>query len=93
MARTAKPKEELTESQQEKDTTIKIAPDLKDELGKLKTDPDEPYAGVIRRLISGQVPMESTQDVKIIAVPEKAYRLMMMILPETLKKSIREGVK
>ena len=93
MARTAKPKEETTEPQQEKDTTIKIAPDLKDELGKLKTDPDEPYAGVIRRLVSGQAIMESTQDTVHVAIPRKAYGLMLMLLPDNLKKIVREGVK
>jgi hypothetical protein len=88
----AKPtKTEKTEQQQ--DTTIKIAPDLKEELGKLKTDPDEPYAGVIRRLVSGQTAMESTQDIKIVAIPGKIYALMGMLLPDNIMNEIRKGVK
>jgi hypothetical protein len=78
---------------QEKDTTLKIDPELKGVLESMKTDPDEPLKGVIRRLVEGKTPMESTQDTRHIEIPEKVYRLLMMMLPDNMKEVIRKGIK
>jgi hypothetical protein len=93
MGKTTK-QEEKTEPQQDtKDTTLKIDQELKGVLEGMKTDPDEPLKGVIRRLVEGKTPMESTQDTKHIEIPDKAYRLLMMILPDNLQQVIRKGVR
>jgi hypothetical protein len=86
-----KPTAQKQESQQ--DTTLKIDQELKGVLESMKTDPDEPLKGVIRRLVEGKTPMESTQDTRHIEIPEKVYRLLMMMLPDNMKEVIRKGIK
>ena len=86
-----KPTAQKQESQ--RDTTLKIDPELKGVLESMKTDPDEPLKGVIRRLVEGKTPMESTQDTRHIEIPEKVYRLLMMMLPDNMKEVIRKGIK
>ena len=86
-----KPTAQKQESQQ--DTTLKIDPELKGVLEGMKTDPDEPLKGVIRRLVEGKTPMESTQDTRHIEIPEKVYRLMMMLLPDNIRETVRKGVR
>lgn len=86
-----KPTAQKQESQQ--DTTLKIDPELKGVLESMKTDPDEPLKGVIRRLVEGKTPMESTQDTRHIEIPEKVYRLMMMLLPDNIRETVRKGVR
>ncbi|MFA6364748.1 hypothetical protein [Methanoregula sp.] len=76
-----------------KDTTLKIDQDLKGVLESMKVDPDEPLKGVIRRLVEGKTPMESTQDTRHIEIPEKVYRLLMMVLPDNMKEVVRKGVR
>jgi hypothetical protein len=96
MGRNTAPKqdEKKTEQQQDtKDTTMKIDSELKGLLDGLKVDEEESYKSVIRRLVEGKTPMESTQDTKHIAIPDKAYRLLMMMLPDNMKEVVRKGVR
>jgi hypothetical protein len=77
----------------EKDTTIKVPVDLKGDLDAIKVDSQETYAGVIRRLVEGRIPFESTEDTVNIAIPRKVYRMMVMVLPPNIGDQVRKGVR
>jgi predicted CopG family antitoxin len=86
---------EIKEEQptKEQPTTIQLPPDLKGELGTLKTDERESYASVIRRLIDGRQETKTTDEIVSIALPRKLYRMLLMWLPENMSNEVRKGVR
>ncbi len=78
--------------QTEKNTTIQVPAGLKDELEALKEE-EETYAGVIKRLIDGRTPIESTEETVSISLPRNVYRMALMFLPSNLSDQIRKGVR
>jgi len=83
--------EKITEPGKSDVTTIKIPLDVKAELDAIKTDQGESYAGVVSRLIPKT--QKSDGDMITIRISKRVFQMMMMVLPDNLKRAVRGGVK